>query len=83
MQSGFSCPRSFKSKDLQRLLGTITEQIDLAAVALELYSNEVIEIQTAHDLLQFTGTGGREKSLKVLKIYSQLQKQEDRVPFFL
>ena len=83
VQSGFSCCRSFRSKDLQRFLGTITEQIDLSAIALILYSNEVIEIQTAHDLLQFTGTGGREKSLKVLEIYSQLQKQEDRVPFFL
>ena len=83
VQSGFSCRRSFKSKDLQRFLGTITEQVDLSAVALILYSNEVIELQTAHDLLQFNGTGGREKSLKVLEIYSQLQKQEDRVPFFL
>ena len=80
--AGLNYRRSFKSKDLKRFLAIITEQIDLSAVALKLYSNEVIELRTAQDLLQFSGTGEREKSLKVLEIYSQLQKQEDRVPFF-
>ena len=80
--AGLNYRRSFKSKDLKRSLAIITEQIDLSAVALKLYSNEVIELRTAQDLLQFSGTGEREKSLKVLEIYSQLQKQEDRVPFF-
>ena len=83
VQSGFNRRRSFKSKDLQRFLYTITDEIDLSAISLILYSNEVIELQTAQALLQFSGTGQREKSLKVLEIFSQLQKQEDRVPLFL
>ena len=83
MQSGYNRRRSFKFKDLQRFLYTITNEIDLSAIALILCSNEVIELQTAQDLLQFSGTGQREKSLKVLEIFSQLQKQEDRVPLFL
>ena len=84
VDSGFNPHRrSLKCKDLQRFLYTITDEIDLSAIALILYCNEVIELQAAQDLLQFSGTGQREKSLKVLEIFSQLQKQEDRVPFFL
>ena len=82
LQSDFYGRRSFKSPELRRLLDTITDHIDLSAVALKLYSNEVIELQTAQDLLQFTG-GGREKSLKTLEVFGELQRQEDRIPFFL
>ena len=42
----------------------------------------MIELHLAQELLQFTG-GVREKGVKVLEIFNQLQRQEDRVPFFL
>jgi len=67
---------------LRPFLNIITNQIDFPAIALILYSNEVIKLTTAKDLLQFSG-GEREKSLKVLEIFSELRRQESRVPFFL
>ena len=43
----------------------------------------MIELPTAQDLLQFTG-GEREKGVKVLEVFKELQRLEDRgVPFFL
>ena len=80
--SGFHKEYTFKFRDLRRFLNIITNQIDLPAVALILASNEVIELHLAQELLQFTG-GVREKGVKVLEIFNQLQRQEDRVPFFL
>ena len=82
LQSGFHREYTFKFRDLRRFLSTVTNQIDLPAVALILASNEVIELHLAQELLQFTG-GVREKGIKVLEIFNQLQRQEDRVPFFL
>ena len=73
---------TFESKQLKPLLPIISGQIDLPAAALILYSNDVIELKTAQELLHFTG-GEREKSSKVLEIFAQLERQEDRVPFFL
>ena len=72
----------FKFRDLRQFLSIITNQIDLPAVALILAANEVIELHLAQELLQFTG-GVREKGVKVLVIFNQLQRQEDRIPFFL
>ena len=72
----------FKFSELRRFLNTITNQIDLPAVALILASKEVIELHLAQELLQFTG-GIREKGVKVVEIFNQLQRREDRVPFFL
>lgn len=82
LQSDVYTQYTFESQDLRPFLRIITDQIDFSAVALILYSNEVIELQTAQDLLQFSG-GEREKSLKVLDIFSELKRQEGRVPFFL
>ena len=82
LQSGFHKQYTFKFRELRRFLSIITNQIDLPAVALILASNEVIELHLAQELLQFTG-GVREKGVKVLEIFNQLQRQEDRVPFFL
>ena len=73
---------TFKFRDLRQFLSIITNQIDLPAVALILAGNEVIELHLAQELLQFTG-GVREKGVKVLVIFNQLQRQEDRIPFFL
>ena len=42
----------------------------------------MIELHLAQELLQFTG-GVLEKGVKVLIIFNQLQRQEDRIPFFL
>ena len=42
----------------------------------------MIELHLAQELLQFTG-GIREKGVKVVEIFNQLQRREDRVPFFL
>ena len=72
----------FKFRDLRRFLNIIANQIDLPAVALILAADEVIELTFAQELLQFTG-GVREKGLTVLVIFDQLQRQEDRIPFFL
>ena len=73
---------TFKFRDLRRFLSIITNKIDLPAVALNLAANEVIELHLAQELLQFTG-GVREKGVKVVVIFNQLQRQEDRIPFFL
>lgn len=73
----------FKFRSLRQFLSVITDQIDLSAVALTLYSNEVIELQTALEVLQSTGVGVQEKDLKVLEIFGQLQKREYLIPFFL
>ena len=83
LQSSFHRRRSFESKELRGFISIITNHIDLPAVALTLYSNEVIDLKTAQELLHLTGAEEREKSLKVLEIHSQLQRHEDRVPFFL
>ena len=80
--SGFSRQYTFKYRKLKQFLNTISTQIDLPAVALILASHEVIELDLAQELLQFTG-GVREKGIKVLEIFEQLQRQEDQVPFFL
>jgi len=81
-QSDIYWQYKFKSQDLRPFLNIITNQIDFQAVALILYINEVIKLTTAKDLLQFSG-GEREKSLKVQEIFSELRRQESRVPFFL
>ena len=73
---------TFKFSELRRFLNTITNQIDLPAIALSLASKEVIELHLAQELLQFTG-GIREKGVKVVEIFNQLQRREDWVPFFL
>ena len=79
---GFHKECRFKFSELRQFLNTITCQIDLPAVALILASKEVIELHLAQELLQFTG-GIREKGVKVVEIFNQLQRREDRVPFFL
>ena len=73
---------SFKFRSLRQFLSVITDQIDLSAVALTLYSNEVIELQTAQEILQSTEVGVQEE-IKVLEIFGQLQKRKDLIPFFL
>ena len=72
----------FKFRDLRRFLNIVANQIDLPAVALILAANGVIELTLAQELLQFTG-GVQEKGIKVVIIFNQLQRQEDRIPFFL
>jgi len=74
--------RKFRAKELLPHLNLIAAQIDFSAVALGWCSSEVIEVHQAQDLLKFT-VDGRERSLKMLNVYTQLKRYEDRVPFFL
>jgi len=74
--------RKFRVRELLPHLSLMAAHIDFPAVALGWCSNEVIEINQAQELLKFTGDE-RDKCLKVLEVYIQLKRHEDRVPFFL
>jgi len=63
-------------------LDVIAANIDFPAVALGWCSSGVIEIHQAQELLRFNGDSS-DKSLKVLDVFNQLRRQENRIPLFL